>query len=400
MQLRCPPRASAEYNLWGGGISRGRNCWSLSNFPFRSQVCRQELVALAQTYASTLQPANRARLAATCGVLPAARPAMLASLRGRPLVRPLLGRAARCCVTTTGGTKAPKLDVLAKAESHGIRLSATERALIERDLGRLGPGEAVTGHEWEILVRERAQRQAERQLLLQYVGRVTEDGTHAGQHALRQVGLLGVIFFSITGTHAAGEAGMHVLGATLVGCVTAIGGGTLNGAMLGATPVGWMVQPRPLVAAVVAGVLTFYLLPLAARAYDDAESANPAAPADPATPAALAPAAPAAVPKAKAVAAPAPAAAKKKSRGFFGWGASKDDDDDDRALAPAPAPAPAPPAPPAPPPSPSLLRAGMFGMESLALAAFAVVGAQAGITRGMPPATSVVLGVTIAFGQG
>ena len=94
---------------------------------------------------------------------------MLASLRGRPLVRPLLGRAARCCVTTTGGTKAPKLDVLAKAESHGIRLSATERALIERDLGRLGPGEAVTGHEWEILVRERAQRQAERQLLLQYV---------------------------------------------------------------------------------------------------------------------------------------------------------------------------------------------------------------------------------------
>ena len=34
---------------------------------------------------------------------------------------------------------------------------------------------------------------------------------------LRQIGLLGVVFFSITGTHAAGETGMHLLGATLVG---------------------------------------------------------------------------------------------------------------------------------------------------------------------------------------
>ena len=135
---------------------------------------------------------------------------------------------SRAQVTTSGSRF-----VLAKAEAHGIRLSATERALIMRDasaLGGLDPclGETPTELEWEKLVRERAQRQAERTLLLEYVGRVTEHGTHWGQWMLRQAGLLGVIFFSITGTHAAGEAGMHVLGATLVGCTTAMGGGTLS----------------------------------------------------------------------------------------------------------------------------------------------------------------------------
>eukprot|EP00966_Prymnesium_polylepis_P310528 7174425-Prymnesium_polylepis.1 len=141
------------------------------------------------------------------------------------------------------------LDVLAKAESHGIRLSQTERALIEADVRKIGSGDGgVTEVEWAALLRERAQRHSEKLLLLEYIGRVTDTGTNVAQQALRQVGMLGVIFFSITGTHAAGEAGMHVMGATLVGCVTAIGGGTLNGAMMGATPVGWMVQPKPLIA--------------------------------------------------------------------------------------------------------------------------------------------------------
>ena len=37
-------------------------------------------------------------------------------------------------------------------------------------------------------------------------------------------------------------------------------------------------------------------------------------------------------------------------------------------------------------------------MESMALAALSVVGAQSGITRGLPPFVCACLGVTIAFG--
>ena len=168
--------------------------------------------------------------------------------------------------------------------------------------------------------------------------------------ALRQVGLLGVVFFSITGAHAAGEAGMHVLGATLVGCVTAMGGGTLNGVMMGATPVGWMVQPRPLIASVLAGVTTFYGLPLAARAYEEHKGPPPAH-----------------APEAAEMTSSAPALAANGSEV-------------------------------SPPAVPTPLRTATFIMESIALAAFSVVGAQSGIIRGLPPVASAAMGITITFG--
>ena len=232
-------------------------------------------------------------------------------------------------------------DVIAKANSHNLRLSQTERALIERDADALGNSDGkVSEVEWQALVQARAQRHAEKMLLLEYIGRVTEDGTHAGQAALRRAGLLGVIFFSITGTHAAGEAGMHVMGATLVGVVTAIGGGTLNGVMMGSTPVPWMANPLPLVATLAAGVATFYGLPLAVRVWEEATAAE---------------------------ASEATAAAEATTAEATASG-------------------------------PTAVRMGMFALESIALAAFSVVGAQSGITRGLPPVVSACLGVSIAFG--
>ena len=57
-------------------------------------------------------------------------------LIGRPnLARSALSGARRFCGSTT-----KPLDVLAKAQSHSIRLSETERSLIERDADTDGDG--------------------------------------------------------------------------------------------------------------------------------------------------------------------------------------------------------------------------------------------------------------------
>eukprot|EP00966_Prymnesium_polylepis_P068739 1596610-Prymnesium_polylepis.1 len=72
---------------------------------------------------------------------------------------------------------------------------------------------------------------------------------------------LGTSLFAIVGTQCAGDAGMNIVGCTLVGCAAAMGGGTLNNLMIGRTPVFWMRDPRFLIAAVVSSVATFYLWP-------------------------------------------------------------------------------------------------------------------------------------------
>ena len=274
--------------------------------------------------------------------------------------------ALRSALTTTArrtcASSTKPIDVLAKAQSHSIRLSETERSLIEKDADSNGDG-IVSESEWKALVQSHAQRNSEKMLLIQYIGRVTEDGSNLGQTALRRVGLVGVIFFSITGTYAAAEVGMHVIGSTIVGNLTALGGGTLNGSMMGATPVGWMVNPFPLMVSIAAGIATFYGLPLAVKYYEEA-SATKAPPPPPPTQVEAAP-----------------------PRSGRWWGKAE-----------PPAEPPPPPPPAAEKPTISPVRTLMFGMESMALAAFSVVGAQSGITRGLPPFVCACLGVTIAFG--
>ena len=53
-----------------------------------------------------------------------------------------------------------------------------------------------------------------------------------------------------------------MVGCTLVGCVSGMGGGTLNNLMYGATPVYWMASPHWLGMCVASCVVTFYGWPL------------------------------------------------------------------------------------------------------------------------------------------
>ena len=78
--------------------------------------------------------------------------------------------------------------------------------------------------------------------------------------------------FSIVGTQVAGDTGMNIVGCTLVGCVAAIRGGSLNAVMYGAASpllgqpgVRWVAFPSYLLVAISASILTFFGWPYYCR---------------------------------------------------------------------------------------------------------------------------------------
>ena len=68
---------------------------------------------------------------------------------------------------------------------------------------------------------------------------------------------LGVVAFAITGSLVASRKQMDIVGFTLLGVVTGIGGGTLRDVLLGA-PVFWVREPAYLIACVLISGLVFF----------------------------------------------------------------------------------------------------------------------------------------------
>lgn len=71
--------------------------------------------------------------------------------------------------------------------------------------------------------------------------------------------LIGTAVFAITGALAAGRKRMDVFGVVVLGCVTAIGGGTLRDLTLGLTPVFWIFNTHYLFIATAAAMGTYFL---------------------------------------------------------------------------------------------------------------------------------------------
>lgn len=69
----------------------------------------------------------------------------------------------------------------------------------------------------------------------------------------------GVVVFATTGSLAAARKRMDMFGFILLGTVTGIGGGTIRDALLGATPVFWIVSPEYLLACVAVSSVVFFL---------------------------------------------------------------------------------------------------------------------------------------------
>jgi uncharacterized membrane protein YeiH len=68
----------------------------------------------------------------------------------------------------------------------------------------------------------------------------------------------GIFVFVISGVLTAIDKGFDVVGASIIGMVTALGGGTLRDVMIGETPVGWM-QNQSYLIIVFCAILCSYL---------------------------------------------------------------------------------------------------------------------------------------------
>lgn len=76
--------------------------------------------------------------------------------------------------------------------------------------------------------------------------------------AIYAIDLLGTLVFAISGVLAAVERKFDIVGAFILGLVTAIGGGTLRDVMIGSTPVGWMLNPHYLIVIALAVPVCFF----------------------------------------------------------------------------------------------------------------------------------------------
>ena len=72
--------------------------------------------------------------------------------------------------------------------------------------------------------------------------------------------LLGTATFAITGALAAGRKQMDVFGVVVLGCVTAVGGGTLRDVILGNYPIFWITDYMYLLIATLAAVGAFLMV--------------------------------------------------------------------------------------------------------------------------------------------
>ena len=210
--------------------------------------------------------------------------------------------------------------VLKRAAELGVPLRTLSprgaSVIAEKIAGTHATGETVVS----ILAqtgRARGTYNEERSLLIS-LSAAEQHESSSGQRILGKLDYLGTALFSAVGALLAGEAGMHVVGAALVGTVSAVGGGTVNNLCMGETRGGvfWVRDPTFLLVAVGAAAAAFYAWPVMEEAVAESDWRAPA----------------------------------------------------------------------------------LFAMDSVALGAFAVIGAQGAMRRGLHPVVCCAAGVSICFG--
>lgn len=72
--------------------------------------------------------------------------------------------------------------------------------------------------------------------------------------------LLGTVAFAVSGVVAVAERNLDWFGALVVGAVTAVGGGTMRGLILGDTPVFWIADEKYLLFALLGGLAAIPLV--------------------------------------------------------------------------------------------------------------------------------------------
>ena len=77
-----------------------------------------------------------------------------------------------------------------------------------------------------------------------------------------QIEFGGMLLYVVSGTLVACDSGMNVVGASIAGVLTGMGGSTMNELLMGVAPVFWMREPFWLVVCTGTAVVTFYLWPM------------------------------------------------------------------------------------------------------------------------------------------
>ena len=110
-----------------------------------------------------------------------------------------------------------------RAASLGVRLTREESLRLARKAGR---HEGSTDRFHRFASRQ-SKREVEREAFLAAIEEPAAEPL-LGRYVIHAIGLIGAASYAIGGTQVAGDAGMNVVGCTFVGCVSALGGGTLN----------------------------------------------------------------------------------------------------------------------------------------------------------------------------
>lgn len=171
-------------------------------------------------------------------------------------------------------------DLRARSAALGVRLTRDEAMLLHQEAGRLlslsqraaiPRGGVLTKEEFLVsrkkfvrFARKRQDDEMEREAMLATI-EAPAQATWYSQHLFHWIGIAGTVSWAIAGTQAAGEAGMHLIGCSLVGCISAMGGGTVNNLLFGDARQGvnWVKNPHhTLMVALAASCLTFYTWPL------------------------------------------------------------------------------------------------------------------------------------------
>jgi uncharacterized membrane protein YeiH len=148
----------------------------------------------------------------------------------------------------------------------GVRLTRDEVGVLRKRLDANGDGK-VSMDELLSVGRNNMEKAWTRELCLSVAETPTSQWGSYKTRVIQFLDFGGKALFSVVGTQVAGDVGMNIVGCTFVGCVSCLGGGTLNNllygtpAILGKPGVNWVNNPKVFYIAMAASVFTFFAWP-------------------------------------------------------------------------------------------------------------------------------------------
>lgn len=163
--------------------------------------------------------------------------------------------------------KANEVNVEQLANNLGARLTKSEVKSLRNMLDSNKDG-TVSMAELQKAGKTALEKQWTRELCLQVVEQPTTKSLQTASKLLAVLDYGGTALFAIVGCQLAGEKDMNLIGCTLIGCIAAMGGGSLNNLLYGSSAqlldrpgVFWVRAPQYLMLTVGMSVLTFYAWP-------------------------------------------------------------------------------------------------------------------------------------------